>query len=177
MFELACGLKPWFSERNRFCPRSKTPLPSPRNAKRPTRYCRQCSAKYRHGGKEGKNRGAAAGGRAAYCRNGGQFLKQAIGDLHGVPCLVIGNGEMGRLAAKGLVSEGCRVNITLRQYKSGMPSSRPVARPLTMKTGTGSCMTPESSSAHRSPHHTLIYEQVKAQVGDGEKSCSTWRCP
>ena len=35
-------------------------------------------------------------------------------DLKGLPCLVIGNGEMGRLAASTLVSLGCRVEMTVR---------------------------------------------------------------
>jgi glutamyl-tRNA reductase len=98
------------------------------------------------------------------------FLKQAIGDLRGVPCLVIGSGEMGRLAAKGLVSEGCHVTITLRQYKSGdaiIPAGCKAAdyedRYKLLRDAK------IIISATRSPHHTLQYDQVKAQAGDGEK--------
>ncbi|MGI6402896.1 MAG: glutamyl-tRNA reductase [Oscillospiraceae bacterium] len=98
------------------------------------------------------------------------FLKQAIGDLHGVPCLVIGNGEMGRLAAKGLVSEGCRVNITLRQYKSGDAIIPSGCKAVDYEDRYRILHDARIIiSATRSPHHTLIYEQVKAQVGDGEK--------
>lgn len=45
---------------------------------------------------------------------------QAMGDtLTGRECLVIGNGEMGRLTALALLAEGARVTMTVRQYRSG----------------------------------------------------------
>lgn len=39
------------------------------------------------------------------------------GDLLGKSCLVIGNGEMGRLMAENLLEKKCKVWMTLRQYK------------------------------------------------------------
>lgn len=47
-----------------------------------------------------------------------QLLKETYGTLKGKKCMVIGNGEMGRLAAEALLKEGCHVMMTLRQYKS-----------------------------------------------------------
>ncbi len=49
-----------------------------------------------------------------------QVLKRDLGSLHGRSALVIGNGEMGRLAATLLHAEGCRVIVTLRTYRHGM---------------------------------------------------------
>ena len=49
----------------------------------------------------------------------------AIGNLagrlpmEGLPCLVIGNGEMGKRAAAALLQRGARVTVTVRQYHSG----------------------------------------------------------
>jgi len=43
-------------------------------------------------------------------------------NLSGVKCLVIGNGEMGRLTAELLVLEGAEVSITLRKHKQGKNS-------------------------------------------------------
>jgi len=40
-------------------------------------------------------------------------------DLTGVKCLIIGNGEMGRLAAELFVKNGADVSITLRNHKNG----------------------------------------------------------
>jgi glutamyl-tRNA reductase len=38
----------------------------------------------------------------------------------GKKCLVIGNGEMGKLTAKKLMEEGAEVTVTVRQYRSGI---------------------------------------------------------
>lgn len=41
-------------------------------------------------------------------------------DLGRMSCLVIGNGEMGKLAAQTLKAQGADVTVTVRQYRSGM---------------------------------------------------------
>lgn len=43
-------------------------------------------------------------------------LEKEQGDLTGKSCLVIGNGEMGRLMAQNLLEKKCEVWMTLRQY-------------------------------------------------------------
>ncbi|MGI5897339.1 MAG: glutamyl-tRNA reductase [Oscillospiraceae bacterium] len=48
-----------------------------------------------------------------------RLLEQRYGGLVGKRCLVIGNGEMGRLTAELLVSKGCEVLMTLRRYRNG----------------------------------------------------------
>ena len=48
-----------------------------------------------------------------------ELLSQAAGGLAGRRALVIGNGEMGRLAAGLLYEAGCHVTITLRSYHHG----------------------------------------------------------
>lgn len=58
------------------------------------------------------NRSAAAQGVA--------FLKEKGASFSGKRCLVIGNGEIGRLAALALAKEGAHVTVTVRQYRSGM---------------------------------------------------------
>lgn len=45
------------------------------------------------------------------------LLEQRYGSLNGKSCMVIGNGEMGRLMTRLLISRGCKVSMTLRQYK------------------------------------------------------------
>ena len=46
-------------------------------------------------------------------------LSDVLGPLTGRKALVIGNGEMGRLAAELLHAAGCAVTITLRSYRHG----------------------------------------------------------
>lgn len=47
-------------------------------------------------------------------------LKKKGYDFQDKKCMVIGNGEMGKLAATMLKEEGARVLVTVRQYKSGV---------------------------------------------------------
>ena len=42
--------------------------------------------------------------------------------MHGKICMVIGNGEMGKVAAQTLRDAGANVTVTVRQYRSGMVS-------------------------------------------------------
>lgn len=47
-------------------------------------------------------------------------LKQEGFDVQGRRCMVIGNGEMGKMAAQTLMQAGGDVTVTIRQYRSGM---------------------------------------------------------
>ncbi len=47
-------------------------------------------------------------------------MKQKGFSFVGKKCLVIGNGQMGKIAAQALQEEGALVTVTVRQYKSGM---------------------------------------------------------
>ena len=48
------------------------------------------------------------------------MLKDRGIDLTGMTCMVIGNGEMGKLAAQSLKEQGAEVTVTIRQYRSGV---------------------------------------------------------
>ncbi len=49
-----------------------------------------------------------------------ETLKQKGCTFEGKTCMVIGNGEMGKLAATVMTQAGARVTVTVRQYRSGM---------------------------------------------------------
>lgn len=48
-----------------------------------------------------------------------QLQKEHL-DLTNKTCMVIGNGEMGKLSAIALKNQGAKVTVTIRQYKSGI---------------------------------------------------------
>ena len=70
-------------------------------------------------GKELKTRVRLAGVPRSAAQSAVERLERAAGGLAGKRALVIGNGEMGRLAAALLVRAGCAVTITLRSYHHG----------------------------------------------------------
>lgn len=49
-----------------------------------------------------------------------RMLKEKGFSLEGKNCMVIGNGEMGKLAAQTLKRAGAEVTVTVRQYRSGI---------------------------------------------------------
>ncbi len=81
--------------------------------------------------------------------------------LRGKTCMVIGNGEMGRLAAQTLCRAGAKVTVTVRQYRSGM-----VSIPMgcdRINYGERLEFLPGCDlvvSATASPNYTLTREQV-----------------
>lgn len=50
------------------------------------------------------------------------YMKEHGFDVAGKTCMVIGNGEMGKVAAQTLTEFGADVTVTVRQYRSGMVS-------------------------------------------------------
>ena len=70
-------------------------------------------------GKELKTRVRLAGVPRSAAQSAVERLERAAGGLAGKRALVIGNGEMGRLAAALLVRAGCAVTVTLRSYHHG----------------------------------------------------------
>ena len=48
-----------------------------------------------------------------------QKLRETGYSLDGITCMVIGNGEMGKVAALALAEPGAHVTVTVRQYRSG----------------------------------------------------------
>lgn len=97
------------------------------------------------------------------------LLKDTIGDVRGKRALVIGNGEMGRLASSLLVAAGCQVTVTLRSYRRGQ---------TVVPAGCGTIAYDERMtavpqcdillSATTSPHYTVTRESMEtlARVPD-----------
>ena len=87
--------------------------------------------------------------------------QQLLGDLQGKRAVVIGNGEMGRLAAQLLVQAGCLVTVTLRTYRHGVTvvpagcATHPYDERVSIIENADLVV-----SATTSPHYTLTAEQL-----------------
>ena len=97
-----------------------------------------------------------------------EVLEEKKGSLSGVKCLVIGNGETGRLAATCMVEEGALVTVTVRNYKT-----RKVEIPKGCKVVDYADRYEHLQdfeiviSATTSPHHTVKYEDCAHLLQDG----------
>ena len=110
-------------------------------------------------GKSAKAGGRLSGVPTSAAHRAVEVLRERLGTLEGRSALVIGNGEMGRLAAELLREAGCRVCVTLRTYRHGetvVPAGCSVvpyeARYAAME-GTDMVL-----SATTSPHYTVTLE-------------------
>lgn len=90
------------------------------------------------------------------------FLEEQLGDLSGRICLVIGNGEMGRLTAAQLVSRGCQVQMTVRRYRHGDVLLPAKVRAVSYENRLEAIHRAEIVvSATSSPHYTVQAQQLK----------------
>ena len=91
-----------------------------------------------------------------------EMLRQQNFQFHDKTCMVIGNGEMGKLAAQSLRRAGAQVTVTVRQYRSGI-----VTIPMgcsRINYGERLDYLPQCDlvvSATASPNYTLTREQVE----------------
>lgn len=91
-----------------------------------------------------------------------EMLREKKFDFKNKNCMVIGNGEMGKLAAQSLKKTGARVTVTVRQYRSGI-----VTIPMgceRINYGERLDFLPTCDlvvSATASPNYTLTKEQVE----------------
>lgn len=94
------------------------------------------------------------------------LLKEAIGDIRGVPCLIIGNGRMGQLISSALLAHGAVVKMTLRKTTHGTyPTESVIPEGCTMIPYENRIQELAASrvviSATRSPHYTLKKNELE----------------
>lgn len=91
------------------------------------------------------------------------LIKEKLGLLTHKKAMVIGNGEMGRLAASLLQKEGCDVLVTLRSYRHGEtivpPGCGVVPYDERMQHMNGMDIL---ISATTSPHYTVTADQLSS---------------
>ncbi|WP_283674603.1 glutamyl-tRNA reductase [Butyricicoccus sp. Marseille-Q5471] len=114
-------------------------------------------------GKRVKTETHLAGVPASAADSGVRKAEALFGSLEGRHAVVIGNGEMGRLAASLLRQKGCRVTVTLRTYRHGetvVPAgcaTHPYEERFAVVDGADLVF-----SATTSPHFTITAAQVAA---------------
>ena len=95
-----------------------------------------------------------------------EMLESRGFDFGRATCMVIGNGEYGRLAATTLVERGARVIVTVRQYTHGavaVPRGCTGVPYAERYDYLGSCDV--VMSATTSPHYTLVRARLEEALG------------
>lgn len=92
-----------------------------------------------------------------------EVLKEKGCEFFGKTCMVIGNGEMGKLSASVLKEQGAFVTVTVRQYRSGVVQIPTGCQRIDY--GMRLEMLPQCDyvvSATASPNYTLTRESLEA---------------
>lgn len=94
------------------------------------------------------------------CRD---ILSRELGTLQGKEILVIGNGQMGRLAAQLLQEAGASVNVTLRTYRHGETVVPAGCGTVNYEDRVAAMEKIDALvSATTSPHYTLTAQQLQS---------------
>ncbi len=89
-------------------------------------------------------------------------LEKRFSDLKGMKALVIGNGEMGKLAAKLLLQKGLEVCMTVRHYKYVQAKVVKGASSVPYEERADKLLWADVVfSATKSPHYTITYDMVE----------------
>ncbi len=114
------------------------------------------------GSKRVKTETRLVGVPASAAHRGVARAQELLGTLNRKRAVVIGNGEMGRLAASLLYTAGCQVTVTLRSYRHG---ETVVPAGCATHPYDDRCRIIEGAdlvvSATTSPHYTLCREQIE----------------
>lgn len=102
-------------------------------------------------------------------RNALLLLREKMGSVKDLPCLIIGNGQMGKLVANTLVEAGARVTMTLRKKIHGNePQGSIVPEGCHMIDYDDRLLELEQYraviSATLSPHFTITAEQIRGKI-------------
>ncbi len=93
------------------------------------------------------------------CRD---ILLRELGTLEGKKILVIGNGQMGRLAAQLLQEAGASVSVTLRTYRHGETLVPAGCKTVNYEDRAAALENMDALvSATTSPHYTLTAQQLR----------------
>lgn len=161
LMQVSCGLKSQILGEDQILTQVKTAATIAREAKSidPTletlfRTASSC-------GKTVKNELRLTGLPSSAAHSALSAVEKYFGDITGKKAVVIGNGEMGRLAASLLREAGCEVFVTLRTYRHGetvVPAGCSVV-PYDERSEAidGADMV---ISATTSPHYTVVPSQL-----------------
>jgi len=90
------------------------------------------------------------------------LLNKKYERLENKKCVVIGNGNMGRIVQRLLIKEGCEVFVTLRSYKHGNNEIIKGCKAIKYKERYDYIDGADFViSSTKSPHYTLIYDKFK----------------
>lgn len=169
LFQLACGMKSKVFGEDQIITQVKTALSDAREAQTADRNLEKVFQAAITAAKKVKSTVHLTAIKTSVVEQMKEALYREKESLLGVRCLVIGNGEIGRLAASCMVEEGAEVAITVRNYKTRQVEIPKGCKTLDYADRYAHLQEFEIIiSATASPHHTIKYEDCAHLLQDGK---------
>ena len=168
LFQLSCGMKSKVFGEDQIITQVKTALNYAREAQTTDRNLEKVFQAAITAAKKVKSTVHLTAVKTSVIQQMKEALYQEKDSLLGVKCLVIGNGEIGRMAASCMVEEGAKVTVTVRNYKTRQVEIPKGCKVLDYKERYEHLQDFEIIiSATTSPHHTVKYEDCAQLLQDG----------
>jgi glutamyl-tRNA reductase len=163
LFEIACGLRSQIIGEEQILTQLRGAMTAARETRAADGALQTLFRLAITAGKEARTRVRLTGVPTSVAEMAVLTAARRLGGLDGKRAVVIGNGEMGRLAAELLNRAGCRVTVTLRSYRHGetiVPQGCETVNYDERERAIDGCDL--VCSATTSPHHTLTARQISA---------------
>ena len=118
LFQLACGMKSKVFGEDQIITQVKTALLQAREVETTDAYLEKVFQGAITAAKKIKSQVHLTAVKASVIEEMKKVLQEHKKSLEGCKCLVIGNGEIGRLAATAMIAEKAIVTVTVRNYKT-----------------------------------------------------------
>lgn len=169
LFQLACGMKSKVFGEDQIITQVKIALSDAREAQTADRNLEKVFQAAITAAKKVKSTVHLTAIKTSVVEQMKEALYKEKKNLCGVRCLVIGNGEIGRLAASCMVEEGAEVTVTVRNYKTRQVEIPKGCKTLDYAERYAHLQEFEIIiSATTSPHHTIKYEDCAHLLQDGK---------
>lgn len=170
LFQLACGMKSKVFGEDQIITQVKTALLQAREAETTDAYLEKVFQGAITAAKKIKSQVHLTAVKASVIEEMKRVLQEHKKSLEGCKCLVIGNGEIGRLAATAMIAEKAIVTVTVRSYKTRQVEIPKGCKVVDYKDRLQQVKECEIIiSATTSPHHTIKYEECSNLFRDGKQ--------
>ena len=169
LLKLTCGLKSMIRGEDQILSQVREALEVSRDCNASDTLIERLFQTAISAGKKVKTQVKIAYSDPSLAQNSLDLIEEKFGSAKDVSCLIIGNGQMGQLAAEILSSAGTDVSMTLRkQFHGKTEESSAQISGCTMIAYDDRIKNIEDYqvviSATRSPHHTIKVEDLRGKI-------------
>jgi glutamyl-tRNA reductase len=170
LFETTCGMKSQIWGENQILTQVKQALENSRSAGTTDKILEKLFQYAITSAKRIKTETRLTPGDVSIASRALEMISRHFSSLNGLRCLVIGNGEIGRLMASLLVEQGLEVTMTKRHYKQEMSLVPHGCLVIAYENRLAKLAEADLIvSATSSPHYTIKYRDIESLIDNDKR--------